>query len=318
MKSIETSAKTVEEAIKSGLKELGLNDSSEVDIDVLDLGSPGLFGMFGRLAKVKLTVKETDPDMDFSFANITAPQSKKSQPVKTEPAKSVSEKPEAVKPETVKPEPPSVQPEKTTSVKTETAPSDQDKKMGASKPGERREQRSERPSRGRVETAELPAPIADFPPTDLAALSEQGRITYDFLSQLTGMMGVNVDIRLMEAQGIISVQMFGDTLGILIGRRGETLDALQYITSLIVNKHRDEYIRVTLDTEHYRAKREEALVRLANKTASKVQRTGIRTALEPMNPYERRILHSALQNHPHVTTHSEGEEPYRRVIITHK
>ena len=93
---------------------------------------------------------------------------------------------------------------------------------------------------------------------------------------------------------------------------------LQYLTSLQVNKGRDEYIRVSLDTENYRAKREESLVKLANRMATRARKTGRRVALEPMNPYERRVLHSALQDNPYVTTHSEGEEPYRRVVITLK
>ena len=109
-------------------------------------------------------------------------------------------------------------------------------------------------------------------------------------------------------------------MGILIGRRGETLDALQYITSLVTNKNRREsgYRRVTVDTEGYRKKREATLTGLARKVASQVRSSGRAKALEPMNPYERRILHSALQNNPHVSTHSEGEEPNRRVVVTPK
>ena len=107
-------------------------------------------------------------------------------------------------------------------------------------------------------------------------------------------------------------------MGILIGRRGETLDALQYLTSLRVNRGQSNYTRVTLDTEGYRAKREEALVRLANRMANRAQKTGRKVSLEPINPYERRILHSALQDHPTVTTQSEGEEPNRHVVISLK
>ena len=109
--------------------------------------------------------------------------------------------------------------------------------------------------------------------------------------------------------------MIGDTLGILIGRRGETLDAIQYLTSLQVNRGNDEYVRVVLDTENYRAKREDSLRRLAVRMANRAQKTGRRVVMEPMNPYERRVMHTALQDHPTVTTHSEGEEPNRRVVI---
>ena len=157
-----------------------------------------------------------------------------------------------------------------------------------------------------------------FVPSDPETLSETGRIAYDFLKNVTEKMGVQVAIRVTEEADHLSVAMMGDTLGILIGRRGDTLDALQYLVSLQVNKNREGYMRVSLDTENYRAKREEALTRLAQRMAARARKTGRRVTLEPMNPYERRVLHSALQNNPYVTTHSEGEEPYRRVVITLK
>ena len=131
-------------------------------------------------------------------------------------------------------------------------------------------------------------------------------------------VNIAVSIRVTEEEDHLSVSMMGDTLGILIGRRGDTLDALQYLTSLQVNKHRDGYMRVSLDTENYRQKREEALSKLAMRMAARARKTGRKVTLEPMNPYERRVLHSALQGNPYVTTHSEGEEPYRRVVITLK
>jgi len=127
-----------------------------------------------------------------------------------------------------------------------------------------------------------------------------------------------VTMEIQETPEQLRIKMNGENISMLIGRRGETLDSVQYLTSLCVNRGRDEYMRVSLDTENYRAKREEALRKLANRMANRARKTGKRVALEPMNPYERRILHSALQNDPDVTTHSEGEEPYRRVIITLK
>ena len=109
--------------------------------------------------------------------------------------------------------------------------------------------------------------------------------------------------------------MSGDKMGILIGKRGQTLDSLQYLTNLVVNKGSDDYIRVKIDTEDYRHRREETLENLARNVASRVRRSRRSVSLEPMNPYERRIIHSALQDVDHVTTHSEGEEPYRHVVI---
>ena len=137
-----------------------------------------------------------------------------------------------------------------------------------------------------------------------------------FLMEVTSLMNVKVDVYVDDTrEDGLYIHMIGDTLGILIGRRGETLDALQYLTSQQVNKGREGYIRVTLDTENYRAKREDSLRRLAQRMANRATKTGRKVVLEPMNPYERRVLHTALQNHPGVTTHSEGEEPNRRVVI---
>lgn len=140
----------------------------------------------------------------------------------------------------------------------------------------------------------------------------------EFLKNVTSLMGLEVSFDITEDEDAMIINMQGDNQGILIGHRGETLDALQYLTSLQVNKGGKEYRRVTLDTEGYRAKREQTLIALAGRMANKVHKSGRRMMLEPMNPYERRILHATLQDNPYVTTHSEGEEPNRRVVITPK
>ena len=137
-----------------------------------------------------------------------------------------------------------------------------------------------------------------------------------FLSELLEKMGVQARVFAANTDSGLRLRIDADSMGLLIGRRGETLDALQYLVSLHVNRTSSEYQRITLDTEGYRSRREETLCRLARKTASQVRATGRAVAMEPMNPYERRILHSALQGFRGVTTHSEGEEPNRRVIIT--
>lgn len=137
-----------------------------------------------------------------------------------------------------------------------------------------------------------------------------------FLRDVLTSMDVKAEIRIKEENNVININLTGPNMGVIIGYRGETLDSLQYLISLVVNKgHETEYKRVVLDTENYRAKREETLKRLADKTAYKVKKTGRGYKLEPMNPYERRIIHSALQNHQYVNTYSEGEEPNRRVVI---
>lgn len=131
-------------------------------------------------------------------------------------------------------------------------------------------------------------------------------------------MAVVVDVKYDEENKNIDIELSGDEMGVLIGKRGQTLDSLQYLVSLVVNKDSEEYIRVKVDTEDYRKRRKETLENLAKNIAYKVKRTKRSVSLEPMNPYERRIIHSALQNDKYVTTHSEGEEPFRRVVVTLK
>lgn len=131
-------------------------------------------------------------------------------------------------------------------------------------------------------------------------------------------MEVIVDAKYDDAEKSLDVDMRGEEIGILIGKRGQTLDSLQYLVSLVVNRGQADYIRVKLDTENYRQRRKETLENLAKNIAYKVKRTKRPVSLEPMNPYERRIIHSALQNDRYVTTHSEGEEPFRRVVVSLK
>ena len=142
----------------------------------------------------------------------------------------------------------------------------------------------------------------------------------DFLNDVFKAMDMKVDIKVTENKEdkSIDIELSGDEMGVLIGKRGQTLDSLQYLVSLVVNKYSDEYIRVKIDTENYRERRKETLENLAKNIAYKVKRTRKTVSLEPMNPYERRVIHSALQNDRYVTTHSEGEEPYRRVVVTLK
>ena len=137
-----------------------------------------------------------------------------------------------------------------------------------------------------------------------------------FLRDVLDTMGIKAEITIREEEDTIKISMTGPDMGILIGYRGETLDSLQYLVSLVVNKgHETSYKRVVLDTENYRSKREDTLKRLAQKVAGTVRRTGKLIRLEPMNPYERRIIHSALQDDRYIQTHSEGDEPYRRVVV---
>ncbi|MCR5503146.1 MAG: protein jag [Lachnospiraceae bacterium] len=142
----------------------------------------------------------------------------------------------------------------------------------------------------------------------------------DFLDEVFGAMGMEVktEIKYDETEKSLDIELTGDNMGSLIGKRGQTLDALQYLVNLVVNKNTEEKIHVRIDTEDYRSRRRQTLENLAKNMASKVKRTHRQVVLEPMNPYERRVIHSTLQNDKFVTTHSEGEEPYRKVVIVPK
>ncbi len=301
MKEYEVSARTIEEAISQGLEHLGVS-ISDVKVDVIEEGSKGLFGLLGsRPAKVRLTLTDDDQPVENVAHSILADamgdEEPKQQPKPQEKAAAKAEKTE--------------KPAKPAKAKKEAA-EDEETEKPAPKAKKPREPKAAKAPKEPVEQKEIvPAEQAD---RETAAGRAQ-----EFLQELTQLMGVNVSVAVAtDEEGNVRVNMDGDTLGILIGRRGETLDALQYLTSLRVNRGQSDYTRVTLDTEGYRAKREEALVRLANRMANRAQKTGRKVSLEPMNPYERRILHSALQDHPSVTTHSEGEEPNRHVVITLK
>lgn len=141
-------------------------------------------------------------------------------------------------------------------------------------------------------------------------------IAKDFLNNLLKNMQIEAEIKIEENDNVLNISLLGEKMGLIIGYRGETLDAIQYLTSLAVNKnHELPHKKIILDTENYRSKREETLKGLAIKSANRVKKTNKALKLEPMNPYERRIIHSALQNDKFVITHSEGEEPFRRIVI---
>lgn len=155
-------------------------------------------------------------------------------------------------------------------------------------------------------------------PKKAAAITcDVDKVIREFLDNMFKAMNmqVNIDIKIDEEEGCINVELSGDEMGLLIGKRGQTLDSIQYLVSLVVNKENEKYMRVKVDTEDYRQRRKETLESLAKNIAYKVKRSKRSVSLEPMNPYERRIIHSALQNDKFVTTRSEGEEPFRHVIV---
>ncbi len=321
-RSVDAKGKTREEAIAAGLEALDLT-IDEVTVEDIEEGSKGLFGFFGsRLWTVRVTAREDEEEKDSVLDTHSLFASSLDEP---EPKKNIESKPAPEKKKT-----PEKKPEK-----RETAPTEKAEKAEqlekAEKPAEKKqsEKKSAEKEKKPAEKEKKPAkkqterkakPVQESKPITPAEQVDPNTAAGDaqaFLQELTRLMGVEVAVHVnTDEEGNVRVNMEGDSQGILIGRRGETLDALQYLTSLKINKGKSDYTRVTLDTEGYRARREEALVRLANRMANRAVKTGRRVSIEPMNPYERRILHSALQGHPDVTTHSEGEEPNRHVVIT--
>jgi len=374
MRSVEKSAKTYEEAVTAALTELDAA-ISDVDIQVLEEGSKGLFGLFGsRPTKIRVTLKEQEAeedllDLDALLDKKPAPKpapkaekkpapapEKKPAPKPVEEKKPADEKksedkkpaakpaeekkplpepvrrtaPKAEVKKQPKPEAPAAEaPEKPeTAVAAQEAPKASAAEKPARPPRQRkpRQPKADKPEQPAEEKKPLP-PKAPVKPLEkpVVTMLEPDQVDPEsapgkaqaFLKDLTHLMGVDVEIAVgTDTENNVFVQMTGDTLGVLIGRRGETLDALQYLTSLRVNRGQEGYTRVTLDTENYRAKREDTLIRLANRMANRAVKTGRKVSMEPMNPYERRIIHSALQSNEAVDTHSEGEDPNRHVVIT--
>ena len=287
MDMITVSAKTLDEAITKALLELQTT-SDHLHYEVIQKESSGLLGIFGvKPCVIRARVMSEEEEKALKKQSVKAekkPEAKAEKPAEKKPEVK-AEKPVEKKPE----------------VKAEKrAAKNFDKKK-------------EHPA---AEAA--PAPKAKAPvKVDVDKVQRDAK---EFLMQVFGAMGMQVTIETTfnEAEGELQVMMVGDDMGILIGKRGQTLDSLQYLVSLVVNKETEGYLRVKLDTENYRERRKETLETLAKNISYKVKRTKRPVSLEPMNPYERRIIHSALQNDRYVTTRSEGEDPYRHVVISLK
>lgn len=308
MKSFEASGRTVEEAISAGLQENGLS-IGDVNVEILEEGSKGLFGLFGsRDARVRLTLIEDESHADAMdvFKDSLATVKPQRQPEKAARPPQEERKPKPAKPAAERTEKPAPQ-------SGEKTPAPQKQQPRARKQRERKQSPREEqaaPSNAARDTLAL-TPLEHPEPDSPAGIAQQ------FLCELTALMGLEIKVSMaLDADGHVFATLEGDPQGILIGRRGETLDALQYLTSLKINKGREDYVRITIDSEGYRQKREEVLIRLANRMANRARKTGRRVSMDPMNPYERRIFHSALQSAPGIATHSEGEEPNRHIVIT--
>lgn len=279
MEYITVSAKTLDDAITEALIQLGVT-SDQLDYEVIEKGSAGFLGIGMKQAVIKARRKVVE-EPEAEIVEEAKPEPvviKKEEP---KPVKKEFTKKETIKKETVKKEP-----AKKTFIKEEAV----------------------------KEAAPSVKKEADLAKVESQTIEACEKFIYDVLKAMN-MTDVKVT-SVVDEEGALSIDMEGSNMGILIGKRGQTLDSLQYLTNRVANKMQEGYVRVKLDTEDYRRRRKETLENLAKNIASKVKRTRRTVSLEPMNPYERRIIHSALQGDPAVSTHSEGEEPYRRVVVT--
>ena len=290
--SIRVSAKTLDDAITEALIQLGVT-SDRLEYEVIEKGSAGFLGIGMKQAVIEAWKKEEkEPEIEVSIKEDLSFK-------KIEEELEETERKEKEKP---------VHKKKDNREKKQPA---KEKKEAPKKEEPAKEE--EKPEKAVEET-----PVKEK--QELAKVEEQTiKAVEQFISDTLKAMDMEVEITSsIDEDGALCIDMKGDHMGILIGKRGQTLDALQYLANRVANKHQDGYVRVKLDTENYRARREETLKHLAKNIAHKVKRNRRPVVLEPMNPYERRIIHSALQSDPYVTTHSEGEEPYRKVVVTLK
>lgn len=278
--SIRVSAKTVADAITSASIQLGV-PSSDLEYEVIEKGSAGFLGIGMKQAVIEVRKKEksTAKSEEVLLDDMNAP----SKEVKKEVVKEKEIKKEEIK--------------KEVPVEKKTEPVKEEKKE--------------------VIANEASPVKKEKEPVEIQEKTKEA--VESFLHDTLKTMGMEVKFDIsVDKDGALCVDMSGDNMGILIGKRGQTLDSLQYLANRVANKHQEGYVRVKLDTEGYRARRQSTLENLAKSIAYKVKKTRRPIALEPMNPYERRIIHATLQGDSRVTTHSEGEEPYRKVVVTLK
>lgn len=302
--------KDVEDAVQLALSDLGAS-RDEVEVIVLEEPSKGFFGIGSKLAKVRVEKKKKEE-----------PKKEEKKVEKIEEKKSEEKKEERPREERPRQEDRPRRREERRGPSRGAAGGaadreDRDEETFVIERNEKRERR--RKDRDRSKEDREPGEGGDSRftirerPSDLVEVTEHPAIT--FLKEVTEKMGLTLSIQAYVNEESIYIDMEGKDSGTIIGKRGQTLDSIQYLTSLVVNKDREKYIRVVVDAENYREKRERTLEQLGNRLADKVKRTGKSVRLEPMNPYERKVIHATLQRNPYVTTRSEGEEPYRRVVI---
>jgi spoIIIJ-associated protein len=295
MDYITVSAKTLDDAITEALVQLGVT-SDKLDYEVIEKGSAGFFGIGMKQAVIKARRKKEEPVKEEIKKEENVTEVKEVKEVKMAEDKPIKEKPERY-------------PKKEYNRRHNKKDNKKDNKKE-----NRRDTKKDR-----KEDVKEDIKIQEKKELVLASVEDNTIATCKkFMEDVLACIGMK-DVTIttsIDDEGALNINLDGENMGLLIGKRGQTLDSLQYLTNRVANKMQDGYVRVKLDTEDYRRRRKQTLENLAKNIASKVKRTRRNVSLEPMNPYERRIIHSVLQSDPAVSTHSEGEEPYRRVVVT--
>ena len=290
MEYIEVTGRTIDDALTNACLKLETT-SDNIEYEVIEKGSNGLFGIFNsKPTKIKARVKTGVSSVDDEFSKLEAKEKKSIDDTIKSEIKAESKK-EVVK-ETEK------------AVKKETAPKADNSKVSATQAVNASEEDLEEKANNNE-----PRPV-------LSNEEIESRIR-TFLGDMFSAMDIPVEVKITfdTEEECVNVELIGENMGLLIGKRGQTLDSIQYLTSLVLNKGKEKYVRIKVDTENYRQRRKDTLESLAKNIAYKVKRSRRSVALEPMNPYERRIIHSALQGDKFVSTKSEGEEPFRHVVV---
>lgn len=321
MRTIEASGKTIDEAIFNGLKELEVS-IDEVEIDIVQHETKGILGIGAKPAIVKMTEREPEqivvPDY-MNEAERRANRRREDRPRRDRGNRRDERPHREDKP--WRSEEAAEAKEETITVAEEISENGEVREEIAEEVSEVRSPRRERNNRRERSNRREREEQSAKPKIEYTLEAAENNEAAQFLREMLRLMNIDAQVlaNVSEEDGV-RLRIESSGMGVLIGHRGETLDAIQYLTSLHVNRSRKEhgFTRITVDTEGYRDRREETLARLARKVASQVRSTGRARTLEPMNPYERRVLHATLQNNPYVTTYSEGEEPNRRVVIAPK
>ena len=292
--SIRVSAKTVDDAITEAIIQLGVT-SDQLEYEVIEKGSAGFLGIGMKQAVIEAGRKDGRASSEEKREKISF-NLKPEEPSKDGGLKKFDKEKNKQKPKK----------------KTEHKKTDKPKEVGQGKVTDQLKEVEVAAEHSPKEKPEKEVVVVEITDTTKKEVEK-------FLVETLKAMSLEVKVSVsVDDDNTLCVDLEGENMGIIIGKRGQTLDSIQYLANRVANKYQEEYIRVKVDTENYRSRRDETLTRLAKNLAHKVKRTRRPVSLEPMNPYERRIIHSVLQSNPHVNTHSEGDEPYRKVVITLK